>query len=170
MFSYCRELLRQPAADEAATDALVGFWRLLMAHDDERVDDPPSDEALLAITRQMVAVSMPDRGSPSQRRQAMIASISAEPQCSCRESPSLLAARANENIEPRESVALSGHLAECPECRGLDAHMERAERAFRAALAVPQAKETEAAPPEAAPPDATETEAAEPEAAEPEAA
>jgi hypothetical protein len=192
VFSYCRELLRQPTADEAATDALVGFWRLLMAHHDQGVDgpssddgvhgpssddgvhgpssddwvhDPPSDEVLLAITRQMVAVSMPDRGSPSERRQAMIASISAEPQCSCRESPFLLAARANGNIEPRESVALSGHLTECPECRGLDAHMERAERAFRAALDAAQAIETDAARPEAAQPDATEPEAAEPEAA-----
>lgn len=142
VFIYCRELLRQPTADDAATDALVGFWHLLLAHHNEEAADPPGDDALLAITRRMVAVSMPDRGSPSERRQAMIASIDTEPQCSCRETAFLLAARANDSIEPRESVSLTHHLDACPECRALDAHMERATQAFLAALHPPESAES----------------------------
>lgn len=161
-FAYCRELLRRPTADEAAADALDGFRRLMAADaardaerapsqpgDGEEGRDQPGDDELLAITRRMAAVSMPDRGSPSERRQAMIASIDAEPQCSCRETAFLLAARANASIEPREDLSLTHHLETCPECRGLDAHMERAERAFRAELRPPETEDGDSTEPAA---------------------
>ncbi|MGO9972003.1 MAG: zf-HC2 domain-containing protein [Solirubrobacteraceae bacterium] len=134
VLSYCRELLRQPTADEAAADTFAAFRLLLQRHRNGELPDEPGDDDLLTVTRRLVAVSMPDRGSPGERRQAMIASIAAEPQCSCRETALLLAARASDAIAPGEDAALSAHLAACPECRGLDAHAARAERAFRAAL------------------------------------
>lgn len=130
VFVFCRELLRAPTADEAAADALLAFKQLLAAHDDDSIE-APGVELLLAITRRMAAVSMPDRGSPSERRIAVSASLGAEIQCSCRETAVLLSARANGDIEPRGAAALSNHLAACPECRALDAHFERAEREFR---------------------------------------
>ncbi len=139
VLSYCRELLRQPTADEAAADTFAAFRLLLQRHRNGELPDEPGDEDLLTVTRRLVAVSMPDRGSPGERRQAMIASIGAEPQCSCRETALLLAARASDAIAPGEDAALSAHLAACPECRGLDAHVARAERAFRAALPAPPA-------------------------------
>lgn len=133
VFVFCRELLRAPTADEAAADALLAFKQLLAAHDDDSTEAPGAD-LLLAIARRMAAVSMPDRGSPSERRIAVSASLGAEIQCSCRETAVLLTARANGDIEPRGAAALSNHLAACPDCRALDAHFERAEREFREAI------------------------------------
>ncbi len=134
VFVFCRDLLRAPTADEAAADALLAFKQLLAAHDDDSPEAPGAD-LLLAITRRMAAVSMPDRGSPSERRMAVSASLGAEIQCSCRETAALLSARSNGDIEPRGAAALSNHLAACPECRALDAHFERAEREFRETIA-----------------------------------
>ena len=118
VLSYCRELLRQPTADEAAADTFAAFRLLLQRHRGGELPGEPGDEDLLTVTRRLVAVSMPDRGSPGERRQAMIASIGAEPQCSCRETALLLAARASDAIALGEDAALSAHLAACPDVVG----------------------------------------------------
>ncbi len=134
--AYARELLPQEIADAAAEDALAAF-----RHSVRNAETPPDaaarNELLLAVTRLMTAVSMPDRSSPADRRQAVWASIGAESHCSCRETGVLLAARANGNIEPRESVALDQHLAGCADCRALGVDVVRAEQGFRDILEPP---------------------------------
>jgi hypothetical protein len=95
------------------------------------------DETLLALTRLMTAVSMPDRSSPEDRRRAVWASIGSASHCTCREAAALLATRANGNIQPRESTALDEHLATCAECRELSVRSAAADAAFRRALTPP---------------------------------
>jgi hypothetical protein len=134
-YAYARELLPPPVSDEAAEDALAAFRHSIEAAGDNAPEGQARDELLLAVTRLMTAVSMPDRSSPLDRRRAVWASIGAQSHCSCRETGVLMAARANGNIEPREAVALDQHVAECAECRALGVDVARAEQSFRDTLA-----------------------------------
>ena len=134
--AYCDELLRQPDADATATDALAAYeHELAERHSAVGARD---DALLLTLTRMMTAVSFRDRGSAADRRQAVAEAPAAYRQHGCRETAVLLAARANGTIEPADTEALQAHLDECPECRGVDAHVERAERLFIAALSEPE--------------------------------
>jgi Putative zinc-finger len=144
VLAYCRELLRQPTADDAASDSLAAFAHVVASRSGDGGEEF-GDELLLAITRRMASVSMPDRSSPGDRRLAVAASLLAHSQSSCRETAVLLAGRANGVLEPADELALSNHLADCPDCRGLDAHLERAEARFLTALAASEQATLEAA-------------------------
>ncbi len=134
--AYASTLLELDVAGPAAEDAVAAFRQTLAGR-------PPADasstaaanDTLLALTRLMTAVSMADRSSPEDRRQAVWASIGSASHCTCREAAALLATRANNNIQPRESAALDEHLASCADCRELSVRAVAADRAFRAALA-----------------------------------
>jgi hypothetical protein len=132
--AYADQLLAPEVAGPAADDALNAFRQTLASGTAGAAGSPAADDTLLALTRLMTAVSMPDRSSPEDRRQAVWASIGSASHCTCREAAALLATRANANIQPRESEALDEHLATCAECRELSARLVVADRAFRAAL------------------------------------
>ena len=126
-------------ADAAAEDALGAFRQALSTRAELAADaqGASANATLLALTRLMTAVSVPDRSSPGDRRQAVWASLGHSSHCTCRESAALLATRANSNIQPRESAALDEHLAHCSDCRALADRCVAADDAFRAALAPP---------------------------------
>jgi anti-sigma factor ChrR (cupin superfamily) len=134
--AYARVLLERDVADAAAQDAVAAFRQALVQRGElpGGAQSPAADETLLALTRLMTAVSVPDRSLPEDRRQAVWASIGASSHCTCRESAALLATRANGNIQPRESAALDEHLAGCAHCRELSAQAVAAEQAFAQAL------------------------------------
>lgn len=132
VLAYCRKLLPPATAEEAAADVLVA-WRERVGAGAERSPIPP-DELLLAITRLMTAVSLPDQSSPSDRRRAVMASIGATPRSSCRETGVLLASRANRNIAPREQQALDHHLSACHVCREIETRLGQAEDAYLAKI------------------------------------
>lgn len=130
--AFCRTVLGEQAAEPAASDAVAAFHQSI----GER---PPTDddaELLLAVTRLMAAVSLPDRSTPSARRQVVLASVGAASHCSCREAGALLASRANGRIDERQSAALDEHLGDCAYCRALELQLGRAEESFREAVAV----------------------------------
>ena len=132
VLTYCRTLLQPPTDAEAAADALSAF-------EEARTAAPAGSEAgdtelLLAVTRLMAAVSLPDRSTPGDRREAVRASIGSESHCTCRESGALLAARRNGTIDDRGSRALDLHLAGCPVCCELADRVSVAESRFRQIL------------------------------------
>jgi hypothetical protein len=129
---YCRTLLPPPADAEAAADALTAFDE---ARGPDTGDEGDPTDLLLAITRLMAAVSLPDRSTPGDRRKAVRASIGSESHCTCRESGALLAARCNGTIEDRGSRALDLHLAGCPLCCELADRLTVAETRFRQVIA-----------------------------------
>jgi hypothetical protein len=137
--AYARTILAPEIAGPAAEDALAAFRQTLAARgESERGPGSPSaNEILLALTRLMTAVSVPDRSSPEDRRQAVLASIGAGSHCTCRESAALLATRTNGNIHPRESAALEEHLAGCADCRELSLTSVAADAAFLQELTPP---------------------------------
>jgi hypothetical protein len=130
--AYAEVLLGNENAGPTAEDALAAFRQTVGARGEAVSTSalPAADETLLALTRLMTAVSMPDRSSPEDRRQAVWASISSGSHCTCRESAALLATRANGNIQPRESAALDEHLATCAECSELSVRSGVADTAF----------------------------------------
>jgi hypothetical protein len=138
-FAYARTLLEPDVAEPAAEDALAAFGQAVAARTAAGTEPDPdgAGETLLALTRLMTAVSVPDRSSPADRRQALWASIGHSSHCTCRESAALLATRANGNISARESTALDEHLATCADCRDLSARAVAAEAAFRRELTPP---------------------------------
>lgn len=147
VLTYCRTLLQPPADAEAAADALSAFEE---AQRSTPAGGEPGDaDLLLAVTRLMAAVSLPDRSTPSDRRDAVRASIGSESHCTCREAGALLAARRNGTIDERGSRALDLHLAGCPVCCELADRVAVAESRFRQILAASAAAEVsrEAGPP-----------------------
>lgn len=137
--AFCAELLEDDVVDAATADALAAYHHRLP------VSTARDDELLLAVTRLMAAVSLPDRSSPADRRDAMRASFAAEAQCTCREAVGMIAAHANGNLPPREAAALEHHLQGCDGCRAVVASMSRAEQRFRAALGGPRTLPTRGA-------------------------
>ncbi|WP_249010141.1 zf-HC2 domain-containing protein [Conexibacter sp. DBS9H8] len=137
--AYTERLLGPELAGPAAEDAIFAFTRIAAQRSDlgTAPQSELANETLLALTRLMAAVTVPDRSAPEDRRQAVWASIGAASHCTCRESAALLATRANENIQPRESAALDDHLAGCEACRRLAADAAAADAAFTAALTPP---------------------------------
>jgi hypothetical protein len=132
--AYCEELLDPEVAAGTAADVVAAFGENVAALE---ADDVPVEERnayLLSMTRLLSAVSLPDRSSPAERRQAVLASMGAESQCSCREASMLLASHANGNIEPHEQVALEQHLYDCEDCRYLTEAMDRAADRFYAII------------------------------------
>jgi hypothetical protein len=132
--AYCEELLDPEVAAGTAADVVAAFGENLAALE---ADDVPVEERnayLLSMTRLLAAVSLPDRSSPAERRRAVLASMGADSQCSCREASMLLASHANGNIEPHEQVALEQHLYECEDCRYLTETMDRAADRFYAII------------------------------------
>jgi putative zinc finger protein len=113
--SYCVELMGPQAAFATAADTLVEFSR---AQESEERNGRSDDELLLGLARVIAAVSLPENESA----------------LGCRDSALLLAARANGEINERQTGNLARHLETCPGCRVLEALMDRAERAFRAEL------------------------------------
>ncbi len=135
--AYANVLLEADVATAAADDAIAAFRETLGTRGQSVASAAEANTTLLALTRLMTAVSLPDRSSPEDRRQAVWASIGATSHCTCREAAALLATRANANIQPRESAALDEHLASCAECRELSVQTVTADAAFRAALVPP---------------------------------
>jgi hypothetical protein len=132
--AYAQVLLEPDVAHAAAQDAIAAFRPALVQRGDLGAQSPDADDTLLALTRLMTAVSVPDASLPADRRQAVWASIGANSHCTCRESAALLATRANGNIQPRESAALDDHLSGCAHCRELAIKTVAADRAFARAL------------------------------------
>ncbi|HET9073948.1 MAG TPA: zf-HC2 domain-containing protein [Solirubrobacteraceae bacterium] len=137
--AYATVLLEPDVAGPAAEDALDAFASAVAERPELSAGSNAVsvNETLLALTRLMTAVSVPDRSRPEDRRRAVWASIGASSHCTCRESAALLATRANGNIQPREDAALEEHLAGCAGCRELADATTAAEQAFRAELTPP---------------------------------
>jgi len=132
--AYCEELLDPEVAAGTAADVVAAFGENLAALEADDVAVEERNAYLLSMTRLLAAVSLPDRSSPAERRQAVLASMGAESQCSCREASMLLASHANGNIEPHEQVALEQHLYDCEDCRYLTETMDRATDRFYAVI------------------------------------
>lgn len=132
--AYCEELLDPEVAAGTAADVVAAFGENLAALEADDVAVEERNAYLLSMTRLLSAVSLPDRSSPAERRQAVLASMGAESQCSCREASMLLASHANGNIEPHEQVALEQHLYDCEDCRSLAEAMDRAADRFYAII------------------------------------
>ncbi|MBO0768470.1 MAG: hypothetical protein J2O48_07270, partial [Solirubrobacterales bacterium] len=117
----------EPEPANAAADDALGAFRQTAA----QTNGNNQDDVLLAMTRLMTAVSVPDNSSPADRRKMVLAGISAESHCTCRESSVLLATRANGNLQPHEGTALDKHLESCEHCQGLAKKTDEAGEAFR---------------------------------------
>jgi hypothetical protein len=135
--AYTGQLLEPELATATAGDVIAGYGQGIGARQSEGITAEQQNEFLLSLTRLMTAVSLPDRSTPDDRREAILASIGERSHCTCREAGALLAARANGNIEARQQEALVAHLAECEYCRKLAEDMVVAEDRFRAELAPP---------------------------------
>jgi hypothetical protein len=133
--AYCEELLEPEIAAGSVADVVAAYGQNLPALEADNVPAEQRNAYLLSLARLLTAVSLPDRSSPAERRQAVLASMGAESQCTCREAGMLLAAHANGNIAPDEQLALEQHLYECESCRDLADSMERAADRFYAIVA-----------------------------------
>jgi hypothetical protein len=132
--AYCEELLEPEVAAGTVSDIVAAYGQNLPALEADGVPAEQRSAYLLSMARLLTAVSLPDRSSPGDRRQAVLASMGTESHCTCREAGMLLAAHANGNIEPHEQVALEQHLYECDGCRSLADAMERAADRFYAII------------------------------------
>jgi hypothetical protein len=119
----CAPLLPPAEAAAAVSDVVAGF------------DAAEDIELLVALTRLMLAVSLPDRSSAADRRASIRASLAGEARCTCREAGPLFASRANGTASELHCGALERHLSYCPGCRAMGADIAAAEDRLRAAWA-----------------------------------
>ncbi len=121
--AYCQEVCAPGRTDRAVADALAGIgW-------------DASTEELLRATRTAAAAHAPMPSGAARLRQRLRASMSGEHQHDCRLTPTRLARRANNELDPARQRALEAHLGKCEACREAEARAGRGEEIFAAAIA-----------------------------------
>ncbi len=121
--AYCAELCLPEQASAAATETLGSF-----------VDG--DDHHLLRVMRVVAAKHvnpLPDHRRGWRRK------LSAEREGECSLTPSILAARANDEMSETERAKLDDHCESCVTCQALELRSRRAERAFAAIMRMPVA-------------------------------
>jgi hypothetical protein len=115
--AYCRELCPPEAAAAAAEAALSART-------------PADDGELLQATRVAAAKRSDTPAAPRGWREV----LAAEHERPCDATPSLLAARENDTLGPKEKHELEQHLSSCLVCQASESREFRAARAFEAVL------------------------------------
>jgi hypothetical protein len=111
VLAYCRQLVGDTDAAEAAADAFARFRATVVAAG--ALSDLNPEAVLVKATRE-AAASRAGRGSEG----------------TCAELPQLLAARANKTISDADGERLEEHLESCWACRAPVARFKAAERAY----------------------------------------
>jgi hypothetical protein len=135
VYAYCHEMCGSQDEGTAAHQAIASL----------RSSRVISDEKLLRATRLAAAEHASAAPLGTGWRTRMRDALAAEHDVSCRRVPVLLARRRNGDLEKDESVALDEHLHQCLHCQAAEVRLERAERAFAAAVAGTAIEEVETA-------------------------
>ena len=118
--SYCGELCEPALVATVVVETMKRF---------EATPDA-GEEELLAITRTAAA----RHARASSRRRGWRGALTAEHEDECARTQSLLAARANGELDANGRAELDKHLAACPRCQAAELRAARAERAFVATI------------------------------------
>ncbi|MDP2711426.1 MAG: hypothetical protein Q8O56_09420 [Solirubrobacteraceae bacterium] len=112
VLAYCRQVAGAAAAGQAAAEAFASFRLAVVQADDTAGLNP---EALLISATRRAAAARSDR----------------QAQGVCAQVPTLLAARAERDLELGDAELLEQHLTTCWSCRAPLARFKAAERAYR---------------------------------------